>query len=103
MTDANIPGQIALMLPPELVAGRPMDLNRPFGNGRDDDTDYVVDEADEDESTNGQWTSMMNVPSSYKSSPILGNLTNGIQLASTNMLSDNNPYAPIFMRDTCTY
>ena len=26
-----------------------MDLNRPFGNGRDDDGDYIVDETDESE------------------------------------------------------
>jgi len=32
---------------PELLAGLRMDLNRPFGNGRDSDNDGVVDEPDE--------------------------------------------------------
>jgi len=32
------------LLSPELLAGRRMDLNRPFGNGRDDNGDGVVDE-----------------------------------------------------------
>lgn len=32
------------LLSPELLQGRRMDLNRPFGNGRDDNGDSVVDE-----------------------------------------------------------
>ena len=36
--------QIAALLPGELVAGLRMDLNRPFGNGRDDNNNGVVDE-----------------------------------------------------------
>ena len=35
------------MLPPELLNGQRFDINRPFGNGRDDDGDGVVDEPDE--------------------------------------------------------
>jgi len=35
------------MLPPELLDGQRFDINRPFGNGRDDDGDGVVDEPDE--------------------------------------------------------
>ena len=80
MPATNIPAQISKMLPPELVAGCRMDLNRPFGNGRDDDGNHVVDEPLEDETTNGQWTSTMNVPSGYYSTAIQGNLTNGMDL-----------------------
>lgn len=40
----TINSQIATMLPPELIAGQRFDLNRPFGNGADDDGNGVVDE-----------------------------------------------------------
>ena len=33
----NLPIQLQLMLPPELLNGQRFDINRPFGNGRDDD------------------------------------------------------------------
>ncbi len=39
--------QLQLMLPPDLMAGQRFDINRPFGNGRDDDGDGAVDEPDE--------------------------------------------------------
>src|SRR5258708_30807168 len=32
------------LLAPEVIAGKKMDLNRPFGNGRDDNGDGVVDD-----------------------------------------------------------
>ena len=35
------------LLPPEMLAGRKMDLNRPLGNGRDDNGNGVVDEPGE--------------------------------------------------------
>ncbi len=35
------------LLPPEVLAGRKMDLNRPFGNGRDDNGNGVIDEPGE--------------------------------------------------------
>lgn len=37
--------QVGTMLSPELVKGLRMDVNRPFGNGADDDGDFVVDES----------------------------------------------------------
>lgn len=37
------------LLPPEMLSGLKMDLNRPFGNGRDDNRNQVVDEAEEAE------------------------------------------------------
>ncbi len=43
IASADMPGLLA----PELLADRRMNLNRPFGNGRDDDGDGVVDEPDE--------------------------------------------------------
>ncbi|MCX7424456.1 MAG: hypothetical protein NTW96_02270 [Planctomycetia bacterium] len=50
---AKAPGlndaQIAQLLPPEMLAGLKMDLNRPFGNGRDDNNNGVVDEPGEAE------------------------------------------------------
>jgi hypothetical protein len=38
---------IADLLPPEVIAGQKFDLNRPFGNGRDDNGNGVVDEPGE--------------------------------------------------------
>jgi hypothetical protein len=35
------------VIAPELLAGQRFDVNRPFGNGRDDDNDGIVDEPDE--------------------------------------------------------
>ncbi len=37
--------QVATMLSPDLVKGLRMDVNRPFGNGNDDDGDFVVDQS----------------------------------------------------------
>ena len=39
--------QITMMLSPELIRGERMDVNRPFGNGRDDNGNLVVDESEE--------------------------------------------------------
>jgi hypothetical protein len=44
---AQIPKQLALMMPPDLMNGQRLDINRLFGNGLDDDADGVVDEPDE--------------------------------------------------------
>ena len=38
---------VAVDASPELLNGQRFDINRPFGNGRDDDGDGVVDEPDE--------------------------------------------------------
>lgn len=40
----NLNTEMAKQLPPELLAGLRMDLNRPFGNGRDDNGNNIVDE-----------------------------------------------------------
>ncbi len=42
--------EMTLLFAPELLAGRKMDLNRAFGNGRDDNGNGVVDEPDPAES-----------------------------------------------------
>ncbi|HZZ73759.1 MAG TPA: hypothetical protein VFE24_16020, partial [Pirellulales bacterium] len=39
--------QLALMLPPELMAGVKMNINRPFGDGRDSNNNKVVDDPGE--------------------------------------------------------
>src|SRR5262249_13966005 len=46
---ASIPAAMAAMLPYELVASQRMDLNRPFGNGYDDNNNGIVDEPGEAE------------------------------------------------------
>ena len=44
------PQMIAELLPPEVIAGQRFDLNRPFGNGRDDNpANNIVDEPGEAE------------------------------------------------------
>ncbi len=49
------------LLPPEVLAGYKMDLNRPFGDGRDNNGNGIVDEPIEagepylDENNNGRW------------------------------------------------
>ncbi len=47
---AAIDTEISRLLPPELVAGVRMDINQPFGNGRDDNGNGIVD--DQAESAN---------------------------------------------------
>lgn len=42
---ANVNAEIAKMLSPDLMMGLRMDINRPLGNGRDDNGNGVVDEA----------------------------------------------------------
>ena len=42
---ANLNAEIAKMLSPDLMMGLRMDINRPLGNGRDDNGNGVVDEA----------------------------------------------------------
>ncbi|MDZ4780879.1 MAG: hypothetical protein SGJ19_11550 [Planctomycetia bacterium] len=46
---ASVNVNVALreLLPPEVLAGRKMDLNSPFGNGRDDNGNGVIDEPSE--------------------------------------------------------
>ncbi len=51
-TDAQVTNRLNLLISigviaPELIAGQRFDLNRPFGNGFDDDGDGIVDEPDE--------------------------------------------------------
>jgi hypothetical protein len=42
-----VDSELAKMLSPDLALGLRMDINRPFGNGRDDNHNGIVDEADE--------------------------------------------------------
>lgn len=47
MSAAQLNVAMRKLLPPELLAGRKMDLNRLFGNGRDDNSNGIVDEPGE--------------------------------------------------------
>ena len=47
VNQGNLSARLAELFPPELRAGLRMDLNRPFGNGRDDNNDNVVDDISE--------------------------------------------------------
>ncbi|MDZ4657706.1 MAG: hypothetical protein SH868_09040 [Bythopirellula sp.] len=49
--------QLNRVIAPEMMAGLPLDLNRPFGNGRDDNNNAVVDEPGEyfDANSNGSF------------------------------------------------
>ena len=44
---ADVNDQVKLMLPTEMFKGKPMNVNRWFGNGRDDNANDVVDEPSE--------------------------------------------------------
>ncbi len=76
LTQGGFTGTIALeipkMLPPEVIAGRKLDLNRPFGNGRDDDGDGVVDEPDENEPS-FWFAAGMSVPVTFTAAPYAPN------------------------------
>lgn len=58
---AAVNNEIRKMLPPELIAGLRMDINRPFGNGYDDDGDGIVDEPGEAEPS--YWWATARTPS----------------------------------------
>ena len=76
----NVNAAITQMLSPEIVAGLRMDINRPFGNGRDDDNNHVVDEPMEVE--NAIWNSTnMSVPARHTpGTPIPPNYANGFDI-----------------------
>lgn len=44
LNSAQINAEVAKMLPVEVLQGRPLDLNRMWGNGFDDNNNFVVDE-----------------------------------------------------------
>lgn len=73
-SELELKRQIQLMLPPELVAGQRMDVNRPFGNGRDDSPantpgSGVVDEPGEVElgEETSLWPGATALPSGFSS------------------------------------
>jgi len=51
--------QLAQLFPPEVVAGLRMDINRPFGNGRDDNGNGVVDDPGEINTSNPSLSEML--------------------------------------------
>ncbi len=98
-TGAWTPAQrIQNMLPPDLVSGLKFDLNRAFGNGRDDSTSGtpgygIVDEPYEVETA--MWNALtMNAPLVYSNTSIWPNLTNGIDMdGDLDVDNDDNRYA----------
>jgi hypothetical protein len=65
--------QLQLMLPPDLMSGQRFDINRSFGNGRDDDADGVVDEPDEYYLGEPAWL----IASSANSPPVTAGVSSG--------------------------
>ncbi len=51
VTSTQVNAQLAIMLAPELINGVRMNINRPFGNGRDNDGDGVADNVEEGNAT----------------------------------------------------
>ncbi|MGE0697135.1 MAG: hypothetical protein AB7O59_23700 [Pirellulales bacterium] len=88
LTQANldtINTQIIKMLPAEMLAGEKFDLNRPFGNGRDDNTDNVVDEIGENETE--YWNSANpNMPAAFRA--VLPQYTNGEDVNGNGLTDD---------------
>ncbi len=59
----NVATQLPLLVPPDLLNGIRFDINRPFGNGRDDDNNGVVDDYNEYGSGELAWNGVF--PNSY--------------------------------------
>lgn len=76
---AAMDAEVANILPADLIAGLQMDINRPFGNGRDDNQNRVVDEVLEStrqpevlqKNAMGPWPN--SYPNSIQLSPTNGN------------------------------
>jgi hypothetical protein len=77
---------VAAMLPAELVAGLRLDLNRPFGNSRDDNGNGVVDEPLEAGSEPGYWTTPSTAPANFALIP--PNLANGVDVNNNGTFGD---------------
>jgi hypothetical protein len=83
----NVPlARIPDLLPPEILAGLKLNLNRPFGNGRDDNNNGVVDESEPAEANElvglyNTETATTNAPVSYDATGVLaGNALQARQL-----------------------
>ncbi len=85
----SFPTEVAKMLAPELVAGLRMDVNRPFGNGRDDNNNNIVDEPLEMPESAYWNTTNMSVPARFTTSPVPTNPVNGIDVNNNNLGDDN--------------
>ncbi len=59
---AAAPGLLSQLFPPEMLAGLKMDLNRPFGDGHDNNSNWVVDEPFEDTSGSPEQLTLYNRP-----------------------------------------
>ena len=97
----NIPIQLQLMLPPDLLNGQRFDINRPFGNGRDDDQDGVVDEPDEYYLGEPAWIvpSGSAAPMNSGTSPFASGSSSGASSAAINLSIDWNGDGTIDQND----
>jgi hypothetical protein len=64
----NNPTAMQTILPTEMLLGEKMNLNRPLGNGRDDDGDRTVDEPEEAAAETAAFT-QATAPSDFKGTP----------------------------------
>ncbi len=56
VSQANVTTELGKMLPFEILHGEMFDLNRPFGNGQDTNSNNVIDEPLEDDTVETIWT-----------------------------------------------
>jgi hypothetical protein len=91
-TPTSLDAEIAKILPPELIAGLRMDINRPFGNGRDDDGNRSVDDVVEADTEAIKKATMPVWPTAYTNQGIASiplSLTNGNGAATNDPLLKN--------------
>ena len=67
VSDERLSGEVQTILAPELLLGRRMNLNRPFGNGQDDNGNRVIDEPVESQRGELAWGSARtDLPEPYR-------------------------------------
>ena len=59
----NVATQLSFLVPPDLLNGQRLDINRPLGNGRDDNNNGIIDDYNEYSGGEGAWTGVF--PTSY--------------------------------------
>lgn len=88
----NLALAVQQLLPPEVVAGQRLDINRPFGNGYDDNGNGVVDEpAEAGSGTEPAWLANANaakhpsVPNAFVGAPPFFEANNGLDANGDNI------------------
>ena len=89
LTQAQLETFMAELVPPEFRLGRKLDVNRPFGNGIDDDMDGLIDEPGEVESSAFGVAGQQTLPTGFASATPDYNFdssaTDGRQLLARNL------------------